>query len=561
MKLLFIPLLLTSFAFSQIEYPTDYFRSPLDIPIIPSGTFAELRTNHFHAGLDIKTQQREGQNVYTVAEGYVSRIKVSHYGYGKVIYITHPNGYTSVYGHLSSYAPIIEAYIKAEQYKKESYEVELFPAVDELKVNADEIIAYSGNTGSSGGPHLHFEIRDQQERTINPLLFGLEVQDKKTPFVTGVYAYTKDDAASVNGKTGRVELRLIPTKTKDYMVESVTAFGTIGFGVVSYDSQDLAVNQNGINGLEAFFNGHKKFEMDFNRFSFSESRHINRFLDYEYFKTRRSRIQKLFVEQGNVLSLYQTLDNDGYVTIEDSTASVYKVRIKDFHGNESWVTIPINGKQASNTPNLVDTKAKTYIFSDQPTNLTDKNVSVYIPANSFYEDTFVDFKVSNDTLYLHKDLIPLQKNVTITYDVSNYKDAEKNKLYIAELIGSRNYPSYLNTKRSDNILTASSNALGTYALVMDTQGPKISATNFQDGKWLSNFRYLKFKITDNLSGISNYRATINGKFILTEYEYKTNSLTFDFNDNVATETKNELKLVVTDNVGNSSTFEATFFRK
>ena len=561
MKFLIITLLFSAFSFSQVEYPTDYFRSPLDIEIIPSGTFAELRTNHFHAGMDIKTQQREGLNIYTVAEGYVSRIKVSHYGYGKVIYITHPNGYTSVYGHLSSYAPIIEAYVKAQQYKDESYEVEMIPKVGELKVNADEIIAYSGNTGSSGGPHLHFEIRDQQERVINPLLFGFEIKDKKTPFVTNVYAYTKDENSFVNGETGRVELRLIPNKNKDYTVENINAYGTIGFGVISYDQQDLAVNQNGINGLETFYNGNKKFEMDFNRFSFSETRHINRFLDYELLKTKRSRVQKLFVEKGNILSLYNHLDTDGYVIIQDSTASVYKIRITDFHGNESWVTIPIDGKKMSKTPKVVDTKDKTYIFSEQPTNLNEKNVNVYFPANSFYEDTFIDFKVSNDTLYLHKDIIPLQRNVAIQYDVSNYKDAEKDKLYIAELIGYKRYPSYLHTKRKDNILSASSNALGTYALVMDTKGPRISATNFQDGKWLSNFRYLKFKITDDLSGISNYRATINGQWVLVEYEYKTNSLTFDFNDNVVNDTKNELKLVVTDNVGNSATFEATFFRK
>lgn len=561
MKFLFSALIFTTIAFSQVEYPKDYFRSPLDIELIPSGTFGELRTNHFHAGMDIKTQQREGLKVYTVAEGYVSRIKVSHYGYGKVIYITHPNGYTSVYGHLSSYAPKLEALVKAKQYEQESYEVEILPAANEIKVSPDEIIAYSGNTGSSGGPHLHFEIRDQQERVINPLLFGFKIQDKKTPFVTNIYAYTKDETAFVNGENGRVELRLIPNKNKDYHVESINAYGAIGFSVVSYDQQDLAVNQNGINTLETFFNGSKKFEMNFNRFSFGETRHINRFIDYELFKTKNKRSQKLFVEEGNVLSLYDNVDMDGYVTIEDSTASVYKIKIKDFHGNESWVTIPINGKKISKEPKAINTINKTYIFSEQPTNLNQNNVTVYFPANSFYEDTFIDFKVNNDTLYLHKDIIPLQKNVSIQFDVSKYKDAEKDKLYIAELIGRRNYPSYLRTKRNDNVLSATSNALGTYTLVMDTQGPKISATNFQDGKWLSNFRYLKFKITDDLSGISNYRATINGKWILMEYEYKTNTLTFDFNDNVVEDTKNELKLVVTDNVGNSSTFEATFFRK
>lgn len=561
MKFLFFFLFLTAISYSQVEYPTDYFRNPLDIELIPSGTFAELRTNHFHAGMDIKTQQREGLNVYAAAPGYVSRIKVSHFGYGKVIYITHPNGYTTVYGHLSSYAPSIEAYVKARQYQEESYEVEIIPAVDELKINADEVIAYSGNTGSSGGPHLHFEIRDKMERTINPLLFGFEVQDKKPPFVTNVYAYATDEDSYVNGETGRIELRLIPSKNTDYRVESIDAYGTIGFGVVSYDQQDLAVNQNGINGLESFYNGHKKFVMDFNRFSFSETRHINRFLDYELWKTRKKRIQKLFVEKGNVLSLYNELDTNGYVTVEDSTASVYKIRITDYHGNDAWVTIPINGKMMSKAPKVVDTKDKTYIFSDQPTNLNEKNVNVFFPSNSFYEDTFVDFKVSNDTLYLHTDIIPLQKNVKIQYDVSNYKDADKNKLYIAELIGYRNYPSYLRTTRQNDVLTAYSNALGTYTLVMDTQGPKISVLNFQDGKWLSKYRYLKFKITDDLSGISNYRATINGKWILMEYEYKTNTLTFDFNDNVITDTKNDLKLIVTDNVGNSTTFEATFFRK
>ena len=147
-------------SFSQEDIPQDYFESPLEIPLILSGTFGELRSNHFHSGMDIKTHQQTGLNVLASASGYVSRIKVSHFGYGKALYVQHPNGYTSVYAHLKEFAPEIEAYIKERQYAKESYEIEVFPEADELPVKQGEVIAYSGNSGGSGGPHLHFEIRD-----------------------------------------------------------------------------------------------------------------------------------------------------------------------------------------------------------------------------------------------------------------------------------------------------------------------------------------------------------------------------------------------------------------
>ena len=561
MKKALILLLLTCSIYAQSEYPQDYFKNPLDITPVLSGTFGELRSAHFHAGMDFKTKQRQGLKVYASAEGYVSRIKISHFGYGKAIYITHPNGYTTVYGHLQKFSDKLERYIKDCQYEKESFEVEVFPSSEELLIEANEVIAYLGNTGGSGGPHLHFEIRDNQERPMNPMLFGINVADTRQPYVSAIYAYPKNADAVINGKNERVKLRLIPQKSGSYEVENISAFGTIGFGVTSYDKQDLAPNNNGVSNIQSFFNGNKSLEIDFKRFSFDESKHIKRLIDYAYFKEKKSRIQKLFVEKNNPLSLYKDAYDNGYVSIEDSTSSVYKVRIRDFDGNETWVTIPITGRYEKIEKENQDNSDKTLIYSDRSTELITDNIKVNFYENTVYDDVYIDFKVNSDTIHLHTDNIPLQKNFYINYDLSNYKSEHLDKVFIARLYGYYKRPSYVSTKRKGNILSAGSKTFGTYTLAMDTIAPTIKPVNFQNKKWLSKYRYLKVKIDDELSGISKYRATVNGKWILMEYDYKTNMLVHDFNDNVVKDTKNDLKIIVTDNVGNSSTFEATFFRK
>jgi len=561
MKYTLLLLFCFAFGFSQSPYPQDYFRSPLDVTVVLSGTFAELRSNHFHSGLDIKTQQRTGLNIYTAAQGYVSRIKISHFGYGKALYITHPNGYVSVYAHLSKFSPSIQKYIKACQYDKESYEVEMFPSPDELQISADEIVAFSGNSGSSGGPHLHFEIRDNEERPINPMLFGLDVKDTKSPILTSVYAYPKDETAHINNKKKRIELRLIPNKNGDYTTEPIEAYGAIGFGIESYDQQDLAYNKNGLSNIQSFYNGNKTFEMDFKRFSFDESKHINRFIDYEVYKEEKSRIQKLFVQSGNTLSMLKDIDADGYITVEDSTNNVYKVRLSDFSGNEAWLSIPVISKKPKEILEAPELKPNTFILANQVNELEQDNVSVYFPKQTFYDDFHINFSVLNDTLKLHKNTIPLMKSYTMKFDIKHYSDDDKSKLFIANLYGYYQNPSYISTKRIGDMLSARTKTLGTFTLARDTVNPTIKPVNFQDGKWLSKLNVLKVKISDDLSGISNYRGTINGKWILMEYDYKKNMLTYDFDDKINKETENNLKIIVTDNVGNSTTFESTFFRK
>ncbi|GAA4952318.1 M23 family metallopeptidase [Algibacter agarivorans] len=553
-------LLLSLFINAQNNYPQDYFSNPLDIPLILSGTFAELRSNHFHSGLDIKTQQRRGLKVKASASGFVSRIKVSHYGYGKALYITHPNGYTTVYAHLQKFAPEIEAYVKKHQYEKESYEVEMFPVAESLPVIKDSIVAYSGNSGGSGGPHLHYEIRDKEERPINPMLFGIDIPDSSNPIVKSIYAYPLDDKSFVNKKNTKHKLRLIPLKNGDYAVKSIEAIGNIGFGIETIDRQDLAANSNGVYNIQTFINGSRNFELDFKRFSFDETKHLNQLIDYEHYATKKQRIQKLF-RINNPLSIFKSTLNDGFIAIEDSTYSVYKVRVADYKNNESWVTINIKGTKNSISKPEKPKITPYFIKADQTTNLKEGNFSVDFYKDTFYEDFYIDFKVKNDTLTLHKNVMAAKKNFIISYDVSNYSNEDKNKLYMARLIGYNNYPAYTFTKRKENILTASTKTLGTYTLATDTLKPTILAINFKKGQWLSKYRYLKVKIDDEGSGISNYRATINGKWILMAYDYKTKTLTHDFNDGIITDTKNNLKVIVTDNVGNNSTFETLFYRK
>lgn len=553
-------LLVTLFTNAQNNYPQDYFGNPLEIPVILAGTFAELRSNHFHSGLDIKTQQRTGLRVLASADGFVSRIKVSHFGYGKALYISHPNGYTTVYAHLQNFAPNIEAYVKKLQYEKESYEIEVFPTPDVLPVTKESLIAYSGNTGGSGGPHLHFEIRDKQERPINPMLFGIDIKDTTNPIVDAIYAYPLDQNSFVNNSNKKQKLRLIPLKNGDYTTESIEAIGTIGFGIETFDRQDLAANSNGVYNIQSFVNGNRIFEIDLKSFSFDETQHINQLIDYKHYIEKKERIQKLF-KKNNPLTILNSDFNNGFLSVEDSTNSVYKIRIADYKNNESWVTINIKGSKNSiaepkpikTTPYLVKT--------DQTTTLKKESVTVDFYRDTFYEDFYIDFDVKNDTLLLHKDNIPAMKSFNISYDVSNYNNEDINKLYIARLVGYKNNPLYIFTKRNKNSLVASTKTLGKYALATDNSEPTISPINFKNNQWLSNYRFLKVKIDDRDSGISNFRATVNEKWILMEYDYKTKTLTYDFNDGVVTDTKNNLKVIVTDNVGNNSTFEALFYRK
>ncbi len=549
-----------SLCYGQKETAKDYFIHPLDIPIVVSGTFGELRSNHFHSGLDMKTNGEEGLTVYAAASGRVSRIKVSHGGYGKAMYIVHPNGYTTVYAHLQKFSPEIEAFVKKRQYAKESYQIELFPKTGSLTVKQGDTIGFSGNTGGSSGPHLHFEIRDAKARPMNPMSFGVEVKDTKKPIVKSLWAYSMSKDGHINGSQQATQLRLIPQDDGSFEAEELKAYGKIGFGVSTIDKQDLAANNNGVYEISTKINGQENLKIEMNRFSFSETRYVNRLIDYPYFKKNRSRISKLFIEPNNPLTIYKNKINNGYLTIADSLSYAYTIAIKDFKNNTSIVKVPILGErtdtisksQVTTTPNLVQVH-ENYTFSSGIFDLL-------IPKGSLYEDTYFDIQVTGETAVIHNDETPLHKNMTLAFDVSHYKEEDKKQLYIGRINGKKKVY-YSRTSKKGNRFSTRTRTLGKYSLFSDHQKPSIVPINVSNKQWISKATHLKVKINDSESGIKSYRGTINDKFILMEYDYKTGMLVYDFNDKINSESENNFKLIVLDNVGNRATFETTFYRK
>jgi len=561
-KVLFGLLLIGINAISaQDNYPQDAFNSPLDIPLILSGSFGELRSNHFHSGIDIKTQQREGLKTYSIAEGTITRIKVSIWGYGKVIYIAHPNGYTSVYGHLQKFSPKIEAYINKLQYEKESFEVEVFPDFGALTVEKGELIAYTGNTGGSSGPHLHFEIRQSaSEKPTNPLLYGYDVKDGTSPVLTNLYAYPLNENSIVNQSNDKVQLRFSRQSDGSFLADKVVAAGTIGFGINSFDRQDLATNQNGLFKVQQLVNGKVYTEYNLESFSFGETRFINTLIDYEYFAKNRQRIQRLYKTPLNQMSIYKEVYNDGKIDVAEGLSYSVEILMKDIKDNTTKVVIPVEGKLQDLKVLKDENKTANFLMAKKPNSYDLGIAQVYFPANTFYEDFYIDLQEGDDTVTIHNSTVPAHQNFTITFDTSKYPQEELHQLFIARL-DSRSRPIYTSTYKRGTVFSTRTRDLGTYTLAKDTIAPKIRANNFKEKQWLSNYSYLSLTITDDLSGVDTYRATLNGQWILMEYEPKKNVLIYNFDNYILNEKECNLEVIVTDNVGNSTTFKSTFFRK
>jgi murein DD-endopeptidase MepM/ murein hydrolase activator NlpD len=545
---------------AQNNFPKEYFSPPLDIPMQLSGNFGELRPNHFHAGFDFKTQQKEGLKVYAAAEGYVSRIKISTFGNGKTIYITHPNGYTSVYAHLQKAVGSIQDFITKTHYKEQAFEIEMYLKPGEIPIKKGEWIAISGNTGASEGPHLHFEIRDSKtEYIINPMLFGFDsgFKDTKKPSISGLYVYPLTTKTTVNKSQRPILLNYSLQKDGTFLADKVVANGEIGFGIIADDYDDVSFNKNGVYSVHSFLNGQPRFGYQFDTYSFDDMRYVNALIDYAKYKKTKQRVQKLFMKNKYGLAFIKTDEAKGQITPIPNLDEVYRIEVADFFGNKTAITVPIQF-DASTAVIPAEPKVSNYFIKANKDNIFEKeNASVFFPAGTFYDDFPLNFEVKNKVLYLHDDTVPAHTNFTITMTDNTLSKEQQEKTFIARVEGDQ--ISYNSTYRKDSVFSTKVKTLGKYKLVTDTLAPTVIITKPIEGKWISQDA-IQLQISDSGSGIKTYNGYLNGKWVLFEYDNKTNTITHYFNDDLALNGANELKVIVTDAMGNSTTFETRFFR-
>jgi hypothetical protein len=513
----------------SVTIQSQQLRNPFNFPILLSGNFGELRSNHFHAGIDFKTQGVEGKTVYAVKDGFVSRISVSPWGYGKALYLDHPDGTTTVYGHLKAFTDTIAAYVKNNQYEQESFPVDLIPETDRFPVKEGEIIALSGNTGSSGGPHLHFEVRDtESDEVIDPLDYYKEqITDRRAPKILGIMAYPIEGRGIINGSGNKKELKLVTAKNGQQTVTGkIEAWGDIAFAIKSYDYMDGTGNLYGVRKITLEADSQLVFKSDINRFSYDETRYLNSFTDYEEWMERHSFYMKSFVEPGNKLRFIESA-NRGIISINEERTCHLTYQLEDVFGNKTQLSVWIDGKeQAIPAP---QTDGREYFHWKSENKFGVKGVRLTIPVGNLYDDVYFRYSVKEDSTalaplhILHDRPIALHKHAQLSIRLQ--KDPLENKRQYGIVRRQNKRLSWIGGTYRNGWIDADIREFGSFTIAWDTVPPVITPVN--PDAWTAS-RFITLRITDNLSGIKSYRGEIDGRFVLFELDGKKGLVTYHF---------------------------------
>lgn len=550
----------SAFTAAEMRMPEQPFRMPVDLPMDLSGNFGQLRSTHFHAGLDIRTRQTIGHKIYAAADGYVSRIRVNVYSYGKVVYINHPGGKTTVYAHLDRFSPELEEALKAEWERTRSYEVDIVPAPRQFPVKQGQLIGFSGNTGASGGPHLHFEVRDTRtEEALNPLKHGYKIADAKKPVFTGFRIYSLEGAGLLKGIPPFSEIALTGAdghyKTK---APSVSVSGRVGVGLNAYDPLDLNSFRMGIYKMSVYLNDSLIYGYVMDRFSFPEGKRITVHCDYEDKISSNDAFEKLWVQPGNDSRLYTKGPGSGVFELKPDEKAHLRVVAEDVNGNTSRLTVHLIGASAAKT----DYKPTGRIFSflsEQTESLSGPDFRLLLPPGILFDDVEIPYSeissVSPPAMrewQLGFSRQHLKGEAEISLSVAAVPALLRSKLYVLHE-GKKVVPVSLD----GDFVKFSFMRLGRFALAADTTAPVLAPLqNFSVPVSPAQMRLLRFRVSDSQTGVASWEAYLNDRFLLLEYEYKENL--FFARDPAVKPGLNTIRVKVRDVVGNETSFEGTF---
>lgn len=547
-------------------YAQHLYGEPLNIPPQLSANFGELRNNHFHSGIDFKTEQVINKPVFAVADGYISRISVSPGGYGNALYIDHPEyGHTTVYGHLDSFSQQIAHYVEQKQYEQESFRVDLRLQTWEIPVVKGEQIALSGNRGSSGGPHLHFEIRDTEtQNPLDPLQYvAKSVIDTQKPDIRGITFYPVMGEGVVNNLQQPIRINLSKSKAGNPMPlqRIINAWGKIGVGVKAYDKMNGQANIYGVKHIRLFVDNKQVFGSSIHEYSFSETRMLNSFIDFEDWRVNNSFFMKSFIEPGNKLRFYSSVDN-GYITIDEERSYNLKYELEDYFGNSATYEFSIEGRMQEMPPLP---KCKNYMAWKFPNKFVAYDCMLTIPEDNLYSDFCfkhthtpdVAHKYHSDIHQLNDTPVPLNKSGKMWIKLKNDSFSQRDKYGIVKLNRTNNRESWMGGKYRNGGLELDINELGDrYAVSIDTIAPKITPLN--PHLWKQNGR-IRIQLSDDKSGVSYSRGTIDGQFVLFEHDSKSSIHTYTFNRKRLGELPiKKFQFVAKDGVGNETIFEYEF---
>jgi hypothetical protein len=548
---------------AQEDYPQGYFRDPLNIPVQLAANFGELRTDHFHMGLDIRTQSKENLPVFAAADGYISRIKIEKYGYGRAIYINHPNGYTTVYAHLNSFFNGLEQYVKIKQYKDKSWEQDFDLPANMFPVVKGQFIANSGNTGGSQGPHLHFEIRDAQTgNNLNPLLFGLDVPDNIPPIIYSLFWY--DRRYSIYTVTPQ-QIPILKKNSGYISASSIVKVGSpiITLGLRMGDMNNSSPFQYGVYHTALFMDDSLLYEFKLNDFLYDDSRYINACMDYSKWISNNLGIQYLSVLPGNQLNIFSSLANDGKIFLNDT--SVHRIRIEASDNNENTSIVTFLLKYDSSLQKDYALPLNAVVCDvNEKNNIETANAKISFSKNAFYDalplvvsetDASASKQLSpiihigDYTIPVHDDYnIMIKKNVTA--------NVLKNKVIMQLKSGSST-----TVKKGlwhGDWMLGSFDELGDAVLLLDTIAPVIVPIGWKNGSAFINQKTLTIKCTDDVSRVANFTAMLDGNWLM--FSKRNDYFIYTFDEH-CTSGVHTLTVTATDVAGNTDTQSFNFTKQ